>query len=70
MSALDQAYRHAVRWIAVEDEPEDLDAAGVTGYITVHLVADIFDKDPRTVADAVVRRRKRLGVTAWEGYVS
>lgn len=53
------SYRKAVEWIAAEDEPEDLNAEEITGYITVHLVADIFGKEPEAVARAIVRKRKQ-----------
>ena len=53
-------YRKAVEWIAVEDEPDDLDVDVVSGYLTVHMVADLFGKDTVTVARAVVRKRKQL----------
>jgi len=53
------SYRKAVAWIASEDEPEDLDVEAVEGYITVHLIADVFDKETDVVARAVVRKRKK-----------
>lgn len=54
------SYRKAIEWIATEDEPETLDLEVVEGFITVALIADMFDKETEVVARAVVRKRKQL----------
>ena len=52
-------YRFAVRHIALNDEPEDLDVESVAGYISTCLVADLWQKEPITVARAIVRVRRQ-----------
>lgn len=54
------SYRHAVEWIARNDEPMDLDPARVGGYISTVLVADLFEVEPEEVAAAIVRKRKKI----------
>jgi hypothetical protein len=51
-------YREAVRWIAANDEPTDLDAFNVAGYLTTVLVADLFGVDAERVAGDVVKLRE------------
>jgi hypothetical protein len=53
------SYRFVVAWIADNDEPNDFDPASVGGYISTLLLADLFGKDPATVAADVVRYRHR-----------
>jgi len=53
------SYRAAVRWIAGNDEPEDLDPESVAEYISTSLVADLFGKDPLDVGTAIVAVRLR-----------
>lgn len=53
-----RGYRFAVRWIAAEDEPTELDAEAMHGQLTVALVADLFGVEVERVAADVVRRRK------------
>lgn len=52
------SYKDAVRWIAIEDEPTDLDEESVSNGITVALVADLFDRSMEQVAKDVVAYRK------------
>jgi hypothetical protein len=52
------SYRHGVSWIALNDEPI-LDADQITGLISIGLLADLFGKDPETVAADVIRYRIR-----------
>jgi hypothetical protein len=54
------SYRRGLLWIAENDEPEDLDVATVSEYISTALLADLFGKDEEAVARAIVRRRKAL----------
>jgi hypothetical protein len=51
------AYRHAVQWIADNDEPTILDPLIVQEMISVGLVADLWHKQAADVADDVVRTR-------------
>lgn len=51
------SYRHAVEFIALNDEPTILDADAMTYYATVMLVADLFDVSTERVARNVVRYR-------------
>ncbi len=50
-------YRKGVEWIALNDEPEDLDPESVAGYISTSLLADLFGKDPLVVAQTIVATR-------------
>jgi hypothetical protein len=56
------SYRKAVEWIAHNDEPGDRDPESVSEFISTLLVADIFGKEPLTVARAIIRYRERIGV--------
>jgi hypothetical protein len=58
------SYRKAIEWIAMNDEPDSDDRDFVAGMISTMLVADLFGKTPETVAQAVIRYRKRNGVIA------
>ncbi|WP_227271210.1 hypothetical protein [Roseobacter weihaiensis] len=52
------SYRHAVEWIALEDNPGGEDPADwIAGYLTTHLVADLFGAEPRDVAEDVAKVR-------------
>ena len=51
------SYRVGIAWIAENDEPEELDANNVAGYISTGLLADLFGKELDEVAAAVVRYR-------------
>jgi hypothetical protein len=55
--AVRASYRFGVRWIAWNDEPEDLDPEVVATYATTALLADLFGKETREVAEAIVRFR-------------
>lgn len=52
-------YLTAVKWIAWNDEPEDRSAASIASYISTNLVADVFERTPRQVAEAVLRQRSK-----------
>jgi hypothetical protein len=47
----------AIQWIALNDEPSELDAEVVAESISCLLVADLFDKEPIEVARTVVKHR-------------
>lgn len=56
------SYRHAVAWIAENDDAGSADAVlveHVASYISTLLVADIFGLDEYRVARDVVRRRTK-----------
>lgn len=53
------SYRQAVLWIAMNDEPGELDPYNVESGITTLLVADIFGKEPEDVAKAIIACRKK-----------
>jgi hypothetical protein len=51
----------AVLWIAHNDEPGSKDKLNedvISGYISVLLIADILEIEPREVADMVIRQRR------------
>jgi len=51
------SYREGVAWIALNDEPEDLDLESVAGYISTQLLAALWGKEDEVVARAIVRYR-------------
>lgn len=53
------SYLEGVAWIALNDEPAELDVATVAGQISTCLLADLFDKDQYRVALDVVVFRER-----------
>jgi hypothetical protein len=55
-----EGYKFGVAWIAENDSPgsaDAQDAAVVAGYISTLLLADLFHKEPATVAQDIVRYR-------------
>lgn len=50
--------RRAVAWIAENDDGSETDPKVIETYISVLLVADVFDIDPATIAKAVSQKRK------------
>jgi hypothetical protein len=53
------SYRNAVAWIALNDETTEIDPQEIRGFISVVLVADLFDVDALKVASDVVRYRMK-----------
>lgn len=51
-------YQRAIEWIAVNDEPEWTDITMVMEMISVVLIADVFKKNTKKVADDVINYRK------------
>ena len=51
------SYRKGVRYIALYDEPRELDAEAMAGYASVHVLAEVFDKDEKLVAADVIKQR-------------
>jgi len=59
------SYRHAIRWIAINDEPGESgesDVYNVESQISTLLVADIFGKEPEAVAKAILAVRKKESI--------
>jgi hypothetical protein len=54
------SYRAGVRWIAENDEPLDMDVESIKGFISTLLLADLFHKDPMSVALAVLNERRAM----------
>jgi len=55
-------YRDAIEWIAENDGRGDSeDAYTLTSYLTVQLVADLFNKEVGTVAEDVYQYRQKHG---------
>lgn len=52
------SYREGVTWIALNDEPLDMDPDSIAGYISTILLADLFGVEAARVAKDVLRRRK------------
>lgn len=53
------SYKEAVRWIADNDNDSEKDVENVDGTISVLLIADLFGKESRKVAEDVVAYRER-----------
>lgn len=51
------SYRNGIRWIAGNDEPSCVSVDTVSEMISVCLLADLFGKDPVSVAKDVVKAR-------------
>lgn len=56
------SYRHAIEWIAQNDEPSVDVAEIVQHFISVLLTADLFGVEQMRVARDVVRYREKNGV--------
>jgi hypothetical protein len=54
-------YLNAVAWIAMNDEPRDMDVGSVSEMISVALVADLFFVKPEKVARDIITYRERRG---------
>ena len=54
------SYREAIKWIADEDEPTIMDPEVISGFISVLLIADIFDVSSKKVAADVLKQREKL----------
>lgn len=53
------SYREAVEWIAVNDEPTETNPETLASLISVALIADLSARDPKKVAQDVLRARKQ-----------
>lgn len=58
-------YRESVEYVALNDEPSDLDVESVAGFISTDLVAFIFGKEREQVASDIVRYREKLDPALW-----
>lgn len=56
------SYRHAVEWIALNDEPNERDPGEVAEATTTSLVADLFGVTPARVAADIIRYRTKREV--------
>jgi hypothetical protein len=50
-----------ISWIAHNDEPDTLDVEVIEGYISVHCLCAAFDKQPRPIAEKIMRERIKHG---------
>jgi len=46
-----------VEWIAMNDEPDDLDPESIAGYISTLLLSDLLGVDPTSIAKLVIAFR-------------
>jgi hypothetical protein len=51
------SYRFGIAWIALNDETGETDVEQVKGFISVLLLADLFDVPPEKVAADVLKFR-------------
>lgn len=54
-------YREVIEYIALNDEPNQMDVREVEGFISVHTVAVAFHKENTDVAQDVVKERAKSG---------
>jgi hypothetical protein len=54
--------RQAIEWIAENDQTAETDWTEMEDFVSVVLVADLFDKDPAEVARRVIKKRKEIGL--------
>jgi predicted P-loop ATPase/GTPase len=55
-----KTYKKAVEWIAINDEPSETDLEEISGFLTVTLIADLFNIDEQVVAKDVLKIREKL----------
>lgn len=60
MSQHPLGYRRAVEWLALNDDHGPRTVEQVASLVTTMLVADIYHRTPRDVAEDVLRTRARL----------
>jgi len=53
------SYRHAVEWIALNDEAAIMDVGDIADGVSTLLIADIFDVPPEKVAKDILKVRER-----------
>lgn len=64
------SYKRGVAYIALNDEPYEMSAENMSGYASVHVLAEVFDKDERKVAEDVIRFRRKEGDARTSGVPS
>lgn len=64
------SYTDAVRWIARNDEPEEIEIDYVENMISALLIADLFEKNPTEVAKDIVAERGVLSVKLSEAQLA
>ena len=50
----------AILWITYEDEPRELDPLVVEDLVTVQMVSDVFGKNPKEIAETIVKYRQNI----------
>lgn len=53
------SYKYGVEWIAVNDEPDEIDQGTVSEMISIMLLADLFGKPYFQVAADVIKYRAK-----------
>lgn len=53
------SYRAGLWFIALNDEPLDMDPASVAGYVSVQLLSELFNVPAEKIGRDVVRYRKQ-----------
>jgi hypothetical protein len=54
------SYRDGIAWIALNDEPSELDLELIAAYISSSLLADLFQIDTMRVARDVLKFRLKI----------
>lgn len=54
------SYRHGIDWIALNDDPNDMEVKSVRTYISVLMLADLFNVTEERVAADVVKVREQV----------
>lgn len=52
------SYKYGVQWIALNDEPSDYSVDSISTYISVLLLADLFQVEPQKVARDILKLRQ------------
>jgi hypothetical protein len=55
-----KTYRAAVKWVAENDEPHQMDVEEISSSISVLMISDLFKVDSEKVAKAIVRIRRKF----------
>lgn len=61
------SYRHAIEWIAANDEAAETELGPISQNVSTAIVADLFGTTTEKVAKAVLRKRRQLFPELWEG---
>lgn len=52
------SYRYGVEWVAFNDEPGEMNPERISGFISVCLLADLFDVTSEKIVADVLRIRR------------